>query len=67
LLDLQFLIPILHAFQSSHLPVLSFLHDVPDVLTTFSEHSFYMRVGRFIEDVQNLKYLRNFYMQNLWV
>lgn len=67
-LILQFLIlSILQAFQSSYLPVLSFLHDVPDVLTTVSEHPFYIKIGRFIENVQNLKYLRNFYMKNLLV
>jgi hypothetical protein len=56
-LILQFLIPsILQIFQFSYLPVLSFLHDVPDVLTTVSEIPFYIIVGRFLEDVQNFKY-----------
>jgi len=45
------ILSIVQAFHSSYLPVLSYLRDVLIVLTPVSEHSFCIRVGRFIEDV----------------
>jgi len=50
---LQFLVlSILQAFHSSHLSTsIVFLRDVPGVLTTVSEHPFYIREGRLTEDV----------------